>query len=351
MRATATLQDLLTFTFVISSMLGTGMSHALREVLAPLRNLGGVARALLVSFVVVPGLALLLTRLVSEPEFAIALVLLGAGSGSPFVLKLTDVAQGDVPLSVTLLGLWVITTVVYMPIVLPLFLGDVQVDALAIARQLGLQLLLPLGIGHLARWRYAEGTRRVLPVVHWIANVSLVLLIGLMLITNARNIVRMVGTGAIASLLLLVLGAMVAGWVLGGPGRATRVTMALGAGHRNYAAAFVVASGSFSDQPLVLVFLACAAPLNMVMSFVLAGELRRRHVRRVAGGTGRAPDGQSLRPTAAARRYFPGDDDDVAGPHSDRGGEPPGHGGDAEPPRPPPPFGAPGSGRDEHPNR
>jgi BASS family bile acid:Na+ symporter len=284
------LQSLLTLTFVVSSMLGMGMALTPRQVAAPLRRVRVLVLALVASFVIVPAAALLLSMIPADPQFKIGILLIGAGAGAPFLLKLADVALGDVPLAVGLLVLLVLGTAVYLPLTLPLVAAEVQVDGLAILRQLSLQMLLPLGLGLFAFWRYPEETAGVQPTVQTVANVSLVLLIALMLTANVRQILQMIGTGAILAILALIAIGMLSGWLLGGPTRASRATVALATGHRNYAAAFIVAGGSFADQPNVFVFLACAAPINMVMSFALAGELRRRNVKRAerALETGRA---------------------------------------------------------------
>lgn len=277
MNAVAQLQNLLTITFVVSSMLGTGMGLTLRQILAPLRNVRVVVLAFVASFVVVPAAALLLAMIPAHPEYKIGILLIGLGAGAPFLLKLADVARANVALAVGLLVLLVFGTVVYLPSTLPLVLDNVRVDALSILRALALQMLLPLGIGLVAHARYPEESDWLLGPVQTTANVSLALLITLMLTANAREILQMFGTGAIFAILALLSTGMLSGWWLGGPSRDSRATVALATGHRNYAAAFVVANGSFLAQPDVFVFLACAAAINIVMSFALAGELRRRH--------------------------------------------------------------------------
>lgn len=121
------LQSLLTLTFVVSSMLGMGMALTPRQVVAPLRRVRVVVLALVASFVIVPAAALLLSMIPADPQFKIGILLIGAGAGAPFLLKL-----GDVPLAVGLLVLLVLGTAVYLPLTLPLVAGEVQVDGLAI---------------------------------------------------------------------------------------------------------------------------------------------------------------------------------------------------------------------------
>lgn len=276
------LQNLLTITFVVSSMLGMGMGLTPRKILRPLRKIRRLIFPLVASFVIVPAAAFLLARIPADPDLQVGILILGACAGAPFLLKFADIARANVPFAVGLLVLLVLATSIYLPVVLPFLIGgDVEVDALAILGQLSLQLILPLGIGLFAHSRYPEETKRTRPAVIAIANVSLILLIGLMLTANAPTILAMFGTGAISAIIALIGIGMLSGWLLGGRRRANRATVALATGHRNYAAAFVLANGSFVDRPNVFAFLAAAAAINMVMSFAFAGELRRRYDKRI----------------------------------------------------------------------
>ena len=68
-----------------------------------------------------------------EAGVAIGLTVISTAAGAPFLPKLSQVAKGNVAFSVGLMTLLIVVTIVYMPIVLPLLLQGVTVDALAIA--------------------------------------------------------------------------------------------------------------------------------------------------------------------------------------------------------------------------
>src|SRR5689334_10602152 len=107
--------------FPIASMLGVGLSYTLPQLAGPLRYPDRVFRALVANFVLVPLLALGLSRLLGlDPSLAAGLMLVGTAAGAPFVLKLTQAANADVRLSAALLVLLVPLTVVYMPVAVPL---------------------------------------------------------------------------------------------------------------------------------------------------------------------------------------------------------------------------------------
>ena len=61
-----------------------------------------------------------------------------------------------------------------------------------------------------------------------ISNISLALLLVLMLGVNIGNVLGLLGTGAVIGIVLLVVVALGAGYLLGGPGNDTRRVLALG---------------------------------------------------------------------------------------------------------------------------
>jgi predicted Na+-dependent transporter len=293
----STLQSLFTFAFVVSSMLVMGMSLTVDQIVAPLRNLRLVVLALVASFVIVPVTAFILKAVIPmEEQLQIGLILMASAHGAPFLPKLTQIAKGDLAFSVGLMTLLIVATVVYMPIVLPVLLPGVTVDAGQIAGSLFFQMIVPLAIGLLVRARWEEAADEAKKPLAQISNVSLVLLLVLMLGLNIQNVIDLFGSGALLATLILTVVAVVAGYLLGGPGRDTRNVLALGTALPNMAAGFLVANGSFADQPNVLVFLAGAGLIVMIINFPLAAEFGKR-----AGATRPAPrEGTDSEATAGA---------------------------------------------------
>src|SRR5262249_60180686 len=93
-----TLSNLVTLTFVVSSMLSVGLGITLREIAQPLRNTRLVVMALLANFVVVPFAALVIVRLIHlEVDHQIGLILLSIAAGAPFLPTLPPGARTDAP--------------------------------------------------------------------------------------------------------------------------------------------------------------------------------------------------------------------------------------------------------------
>jgi predicted Na+-dependent transporter len=271
------LSNVFTLLFVVTSMLSMGLSLTVPQILQPLRNARLVLMALVANFVVVPAAAFVLSRLIPmEQALQIGLLLLGTAAGAPFLPKLAQIARADVPFAVGVMTLLVVVTVGYLPLVLPLLLPGVAVDAGAIALQLFLMILVPLALGLLVKARWEAVAQSLQQPMSQISNLSLALLLVLMLGLNLGKVLGLLGSGAILATLLLLVVAVAGGYLLGGPGADTRRVLSLGTGQRNLAAGFAVAGGNFAAQPDVLVFLAAAGLLAMVVVLPVAAEFGKR---------------------------------------------------------------------------
>jgi BASS family bile acid:Na+ symporter len=271
------LQNVFTLLFVVTSMLAMGLSLTMPQILAPLKNARLVVMALVANFVVVPAAAVLLARLIPmEQPYQIGLLLLATAAGAPFLPKLAQIARANVPFAVGLMTLLVVVTVGYLPLVLPLLLPGVAVDALGIATQLFLEILVPLAVGLFMKARYEEAAAGLQPHMAQISNISMALLLVLMLGLNLGKVLGMFGSGAILAVAILLAVALAGGYLLGGPGADTKQVLALGTGQRNMAAGFAIAASNFAAQPDVGVFLAAAGLVAMVVVMPVAAEFGKR---------------------------------------------------------------------------
>jgi bile acid:Na+ symporter, BASS family len=191
------------------------------------------------------------------------------------IIKLTELAGGNVAFSAGLLVLQIVVSIVYMPLVVPLLAPGAEVSAWAIAAPLILTMLLPLGAGLLVK-RLAPAIGRILPLLDVLTNVSLLTLVVLTFALNLPMVLGVFGTGAIAAALLFLAGAFGIGWVAGGVfGEHLRGEMALGTAQRNFAAALVVATQSF-EAPGVLVMAVVVSLVTIAALFPAAKLLHGR---------------------------------------------------------------------------
>lgn len=266
-----------TFVFAVSTMLAMGLGLTVREVTTPLRNLRFVIAALLINFGIVPATVWILTELLGlAPDIRIGLLLIACVAGAPMVPKLTQIAKGDVATAVALVVLLVGATVVIAPLLLRLLLPGVRVDSAGIAQQLAVQMLIPLLIGVVVRELWEEVAAEYRPTVGQISNVALAVLILASIGQNLSGLLDLIGTGGILAVAIMVAVGVGTGYLLGVPAGIERRVLALGAGQRNLAAAFVIATGNFSDRPNVLILIGVAGLVMMVILFPLAGQWSKR---------------------------------------------------------------------------
>ena len=263
--------------FVVSSMLAMGFSLTVPAIIAPLKDARLVVFALAVNFVAIPLVAWAIQAVMDlDQDIYTGLLLMATAAGAPFLPKLAQVAKGNSAFSVGLMVLLMVTTVAYMPIVLPLMLSGVDVSAWDIARSLIFLMLLPLGIALLVKARWSEIADGLQPHMAQASSLSiLVLLVGAVILAW-DSIISLIGTGGIIAILIFLLVSLVLGYFSGGTDPGTRSVMGLGTAQRNLAAAMVVGGQNFSDSPNVLVTVIVAGIVGLILLMPIAGELGKR---------------------------------------------------------------------------
>jgi predicted Na+-dependent transporter len=264
-------------TFVVASMAALGLGLTLKKVIEPLSDLLLLSKVIVANFLLIPALAYLILFIVPVNEgFRIGLILLATSAGAPFLPKLVQVAKGKVAMSVGVMVLLMLVTVIYVPLALPLLLPGVAVNPLEIASSLVVLMLLPMTAGLLINYRYKELAALLQNTLSQTSNFGLMLGFIALLILNWRNLLATVGSGAILSVLLLILGAFFIGWLSAGKEAIAKPVLALGAAQRNISAALVVAGSNFSD-PDVLLMCMIGALLMLIVLMLMAGELGKRN--------------------------------------------------------------------------
>ena len=261
--------------FVVTSMVAMGLSLTVDRIIEPLRDLRTVLLLLAANFVVVPLIAVALARLLPVGQATgTALVIYGCCAGAPFLPKLAQMAKGDVALAVGTMVLLMVVTVLYAPIVLPLAVEGATVDAGQIATSLVLFMLVPLGIALLIRARYPETAAGWVGSAGQVSTSALLIGIAAGLFVGWREIIGAIGSWIFIGIAVVVIVALVAGYVagMGRPAGARNVVM-LGTAQRNISAALVVAASLGGD----VVVLTLVAGLTLVVALIiLAGEIGKR---------------------------------------------------------------------------
>lgn len=262
--------------FVISTMLNVGLTQKLSDILGHLQNRSFVLKVLLANFVAAPlAMMLMLYFAPIEPTLKAGLLIFSLCAGAPFLIKLTQMAEHRLSLGAAVMMLLMVVTVPYVPIVLPLILSGLTVDAWAIAQTLGLQMLLPIALGMLAMQLIPALSQKFQPWIGRLGNLTLYILILATLIGYAGNMLSIVGTGAILVGLAFVLIAFGLGYWTGAGKDHFEDIGGLGTAQRNTAAATIIAVENFSEYPDVLVMITLANTLGIIMLLLIAKRLSR----------------------------------------------------------------------------
>ena len=261
--------------FVICTMLNVGLTQKPAAIAGHLKNAPFVLKMLAANFIFAPLFMIGVLYLAPfTPALQAGLLIFSLGAGAPFLIKLTQTAEHELALGAAVMMLLMIVTVIYMPLVLPLVLSGVSVNALAIARALLLQMLLPIGVGMLAAIVLPALSKKLQPFVGGLGNLAMYALLVATLVGYFPNLLQIIGTGAFLVGLVFVAAAFGLGYLAGFGKDHLEDVGGLGTAQRNTAAGVIIAIQNFSD-PNVFVMLTLANILGIVMLMILARFLSR----------------------------------------------------------------------------
>ncbi len=251
-------------------MFSLGLDFSPQHFLAFRRKPGLVLRSLMSTLVVFPLLVVLVLLIADLPEFAVVgLIVLAAAPGAPLTTRRITMAGGNsvygADLQVTLAASAIVTT----PLVLTLF-GRIFTDAHQsispgqVAFNVAIVQGLPIALAALLSWSLPGLARRVSGYVGKAANILFGAL-ALVLLATAFDLVMEVGWRVNLALSLIVVAALAAGHVLGGPDPKTRTALATATIARNMGLALFITVLSGSEKRELPVLVA-----YMILGFSLA---------------------------------------------------------------------------------
>jgi len=125
--------------FAVFTMLNVGLTQKLSAIIGHLKNFPFVLKMLAANFIVAPLLMIIALKFAPfDPALKAGLLVFSLCAGAPFLIKLTQTAEHNIALGAAVMMLLMAATVIYTPVVLPLFcharpgrLGGRQVTAAA----------------------------------------------------------------------------------------------------------------------------------------------------------------------------------------------------------------------------
>lgn len=212
---------------------------------------------LIANFVVVPALALALTKLFRVgPECSVGMLLLAAAPFAPVVPVFARMARADLALAAGLTSFFPLLSAFLTPLVCALTLravpnaGDLHFNVATVLLTLLATITLPLGLGVAVNHLAPALARRVLRPVEIASEATGAVSLAFVTITEFGLILQTGWVPLLAMLLSFEL-SLALGYALGGQTVGARRVVALGTSNRNIALGLLVALGSFAGTPVV----------------------------------------------------------------------------------------------------
>ena len=218
-------------------MFGMGLTLRPADFALVARRPVPVVLGVLAQYVLMPGIAVLVTwALQLPPEIAAGVILVGCAPGGTASNVVSYLARGDVAVSVTMTSISTLLAPLLTPL-LTLWLAGayMPLNGAAMARSIAVVVLLPVLAGLVVRLLLPRVITRLLPVLPWLSVLAISVIVAIVVSGSAEKILQ-------AGLLVLVAVAvhnalgMALGWLVGrltGQPAAVRRTTAIEVGMQN----------------------------------------------------------------------------------------------------------------------
>jgi BASS family bile acid:Na+ symporter len=248
---------LLNIAALFTMMLSMGMRVRLDELLASARRMRLLALGVLANYILVPAVTVgLLILFQADPLVSAGFLVLAVCPGAPFGPPITAIARGDVPCAVGMMLILSGLSALLSPVLLRMLLtwiapaSDLRIDYVAIVQTLLIIQMVPLMLGLAIHHRAPELTRRSVKPVGLLANILLLALVGLIVVTQRDDLATIRIRGWTAMSLLLLAGFGI-GWLCADCDLRTRKAMAVTTATRNAAVGLIIVTSSFAGTRAV----------------------------------------------------------------------------------------------------
>jgi len=243
--------------YVVSGMLALGLSQTVKQIIEPLKNVRLTISAIVASYIILPLIAVSVARLFGlDPALRYGLVLLSMAAGAEVGPIFTAKSNANVSLAGGILAMSIAITIFYIPVMLGVFLPDVEVDVKHLVLKLVLTIVVPLLLGLFIRARFEKAAHKAEKYLHLISRLFVVLLLLTLIGLYYKPFIGLFGTYTLLAGVIYIVTAFVIGYLLGWPERGSMLAMGYMHGARNASVSVIAAQSAFSDQPNVMLMIA-----------------------------------------------------------------------------------------------
>jgi len=266
---------------IFAIMLGMGISMPPGSVRSLLQQRDLLVRGFVSVLVAYPLIAVTAIKLFDlSPRASIALLILASAPAAPLLTKRAKMAGANVAIASAFQILLAISSVVVTPLLLTAltaFFPEArgEVSTLAVAKQVAVVQLLPLGLGILGRQVANDIADEVAGLVVTIANITF-LVLAFFLLAISLNLVPQFSLKTIGVYGLVVALGLVVGHVLGGPALESRAAVATATIARNAGLALfiAVANDQLAAVPAAVIYLVVGAVIALPYNLFIKRQMK-----------------------------------------------------------------------------
>lgn len=238
-------------------MFGMGLTLKLQDFKIVFSRPKDVIIGCMAQFIVMPALALLLTKLFNLPvELAVGVVLVGTCPGGTSSNVMTFLAKGDVALSVGMTSVSTLLAPFLTPFLTKLLIGQtVNVDVMSMFMSIIKVVILPIGLGFIINKLFGKVTERLVKVLPLISVAAIVAIVAAVVSANSSKIMTS-GLLIVAVVILHNCLGYLVGFMVGrcmGLSLAKQKAIAIEVGMQNSGLATSLAGTAFAQYPLATI--------------------------------------------------------------------------------------------------
>jgi len=263
--------------FTVLNLFSMGLQVNIPDVLEKLKDLKFLVLVLLWGWVLGPALGYLITLVIPLAKpYSMVMLIASLAPCAPFLPPMVDKVRGDISFAGAFVPLVAIGTVIFMPIMAPILIKGLAINAMALAKPLIITVLIPLLLGAVIRTYLASFASKIFKPVKLLAGLTTAVTVILCLVLYGKPMLNTAGSFALLSMTIFMLVIGFITYRFGfGLKQSERSIMSLGMGTRNIAAVFVGVLAIPNRDPLMLAMVVLWVIWSLILAFIFSSILGR----------------------------------------------------------------------------
>jgi BASS family bile acid:Na+ symporter len=263
--------------FTVLNLFSMGLQVNIPDVLEKLKDLKFLVLVLLWGWVLGPALGYLITLIIPLAKpYSMVMLIASLAPCAPFLPPMVDKVRGDISFAGAFVPLVAIGTVIFMPIMAPILIKGLAINAMALAKPLIITVLIPLLIGAVIRTYLKSFASKIFKPVKLLAGLTTAVTVILCLVLYGKPMLNTAGSFALLSMTIFMLVIGFITYRFGfGLKQSERSIMSLGMGTRNIAAVFVGVLAIPNRDPLMLAMVVLWVIWSLILAFIFSSIIGR----------------------------------------------------------------------------